>query len=249
MTRRPPKAVSTSTIPGGSVLTSPISAARSPPGTARSAASAASADVGRDEGDQLALVGHVHRVDARAAPRRRPPSGSDGHVALAHDHRHARGARELVEHGGHARRGSRRAGSAVRDPAASSSASTAGHSDRVSDSISASRPSSPRASMIAVPCSPIEPDSRMRSPGRSASGDRRARGSRRPTPGRADVHAVGVAALDDLRVARDDLHLARSRRRPRSPRPRRAGRRRRGPPRGSARRSAPAAARPRPRGR
>src|SRR6476646_2977749 len=42
MTRLPPNAVSTNTIPGGSVLTSPISTARSHPGTARSAASAAS---------------------------------------------------------------------------------------------------------------------------------------------------------------------------------------------------------------
>ncbi len=36
--------------------------------------------------------------------------------------------------------------------------------------------------MIAVPCSPIAPDTRMRSPGRTACGDSRARGSRRPTP-------------------------------------------------------------------
>ena len=43
MTRLPPKAVSTSTMPGGSVLTSPISAASPNPSTARSAASAASA--------------------------------------------------------------------------------------------------------------------------------------------------------------------------------------------------------------
>ena len=67
ITRLPPNAVSTSTTPGGSVLTSPISAASSQPGTARSAASAASAALGRDERDELALVGDVHRVDARAA--------------------------------------------------------------------------------------------------------------------------------------------------------------------------------------
>ena len=36
--------------------------------------------------------------------------------------------------------------------------------------------------MIAVPCSPMLPDSRIRSPGRSAAGDSRARGSRRPIP-------------------------------------------------------------------
>ena len=86
-------------------------------------------------------------------------------------------------------------------PAASSSASTAGHSERVSDSISASRSNSPRASMIAVPCSPIGPETSIRSPGRSARGDRLARGSSRAEPGGADVHLVGVAALDDLGVA------------------------------------------------
>ena len=67
-------------------------------------------------------------------------------------------------------------------PAASSSASTAGHSERVSDSIDASRSNSPRESMIAVPWSPIDPDSRMRSPGRRPAGDRFARGSTRPMP-------------------------------------------------------------------
>ena len=48
--------------------------------------------------------------------------------------------------------------------------------------MSASSSNSPRASMIAVPCSPIVPDSRMRSPGRIESAASRARGSRSPTP-------------------------------------------------------------------
>ena len=43
ITRRPPKAVSTRTIPGGSAVTSPISTAASQPGTARRAARASSA--------------------------------------------------------------------------------------------------------------------------------------------------------------------------------------------------------------
>src|SRR5436190_23970343 len=46
ITLRPPNAVSTNTMFGGSVLTSPISAASSQPGTERSAASAASARSG-----------------------------------------------------------------------------------------------------------------------------------------------------------------------------------------------------------
>ena len=74
-------------------------------------------------------------------------------------------------------------------PAASSRASAAGHSERVSDSISASSPSSPRASMIAVPCSPIVPETSTRSPGWSDAGDS-ARARVDPAdPGRADVHA------------------------------------------------------------
>ena len=90
-------------------------------------------------------------------------------------------------------------------PAAASSASTAVHSGRVSDSTSASRSNSPRASMIAVPCSPIEPETSTRSPARRFDGARRARSSTRPMPGRAEVHRVGVTALDDLRVPGHDL--------------------------------------------
>ena len=138
ITRLPPNAVSTSTIPGGSVLTSPISAASSPPGAARSAASAASAASGRDEGHELALVGDVHRVDAeqlgRAGDRR-----VHRHVGLAHDDRHAGGAGQLVEHRGDAAAGGvaqaaqrrRRRRRAARRPR--------GHSERVSDSIVGAR--------------------------------------------------------------------------------------------------------------
>ena len=65
--------------------------------------------------------------------------------------------------------------------------------------------------MIAVPWAPIAPETRIRSPGAGASGDSAARGSTLPMPGRAHVHAVGVAALDDLRVAGDDRHAGRRR--------------------------------------
>ena len=99
-------------------------------------------------------------------------------------------------------------------PAASSSASTAGHSERVSDSIVG----------VELELAAGEHDRRAvladrarrrgsRSPGRSAAGDSVARGSTRPDAGRADVHAVGVAALDDLRVAGDDLDARPPRRR------------------------------------
>ena len=157
------------------------------PATARSAASAASARLGRDERDQLALVRDVHRVDAedlgragddRAAPARRPRARPSRRPTRAP----ARSAPRRR------RRASRRACSAAPGPAASSSASAAGHSERVSDSTRRRGSNSPRASMIAVPCSPIEPETSTRRPGRSAPGESRARGSSRPMPGRADVH-------------------------------------------------------------
>ena len=181
ITRRPPKLVSTSTIPGGSVRTSPISAACSQPGTAAQRRERRVGRLGGDERDQLALVGDVHRVDPEdlGRPRHR----------RRHRHRAPRARASPPPTRGPARsapmrrrRGWRRAGSAGCGPAASSSASTAGHSERVSDSISASSSNSPRASMIAVPCSPIVPESRMRSPGRTAAGESCARGSRRPMP-------------------------------------------------------------------
>ena len=60
-------------------------------------------------------------------------------------------------------------------------ASTAGHSERVSETTSSdSSSNSPRASMIAVPCAAIGPESRIRSPGRAGSNC--ARGSLRPSP-------------------------------------------------------------------
>jgi hypothetical protein len=65
--------------------------------------------------------------------------------------------------------------------------------------------------MIAVPCSPIVPDRRMRSPGRIESGGEPGARVALADAGRADVHAVGRAALDDLGVAAHDLHLRRLR--------------------------------------
>ena len=140
------------------------------------------------------------RASRRRRRRRARPARRASRTSIATPRR----ARQLVEHGRDAAAG-RVAHAAQSSPAASSSASTAGHSERVSDSMSASRSNSPRASMIAVPCSPTEPETRTRSPGRSAPGDSRARGSTTPDAGGADVHGVGVAALDDLGVAGHDL--------------------------------------------
>ena len=164
----------------------------------------------RDEGDELALVGDVHRVDAedlRGARDRRLHRD----VALAHDHRHAGGARQLVEHRGDAaaRRVAHAAQAAARPrPAARRPPATA---SRCPTRTSASRSNSPRASMIAVPWSPIVPETMIRSPGRRLAGDSGARASTRADAGRAEVHLVGVAALDDLGVAGDDLDAGRLR--------------------------------------
>ena len=107
------------------------------------------------------------------------------------------------------RRASRRAGSAGRARrrrAARRRPATAGACRTRS---SAPRSNSPRASMIAVPWSPMRPETRIASPGPQRVG-RQARARVAPAEaGRADVHAVGVTALDDLRVAGDDRHARR----------------------------------------
>ena len=240
ITRRPPNAVSTSTMPGGSVRTSPISAA--------------------------SLAARARRA-ARRAPRRPPrarrtatslPSLATYIGSMPEDLRRARDRR--------ARRARRASRTIIATPEArASSLSTEATPPRVASRMQRSagrrrraarrRPAtasgcrtrcrrsssnSPRASMIAVPCSPIEPETRMRSPGRRrARRELRRAGRRRPMPGGADVHAVGVAALDDLGVAGDDLDARRRARRAAiastSARSVVGGR---GPPRGSARASA-----------
>ena len=111
------------------------------------------------------------------------------------------------------RRGSRRAGSGARGRRRRAAMSTAGHSERVSETTGASSSNSPRASITAVPCSPIGPETRMRSPGRSEPGESDARGSMRPSPVVVTYIESHLPALDDLRVARDDLDSGGARRR------------------------------------
>src|SRR4051794_22245786 len=174
MTRLPPKLVSTSTIPGGSVRTSPMSAASG--SNARSAASAAWAHSGATSATSLpSLATYIGSMpsssDAPATAGLTGTAASRTSMATP-----AARASSLSTDATPPRVASR----ITRTPPASSSASTAGHRQRVSDTISASRSNSPRASMIAVPCSPTAPESRIRSPGRA--GANAARGSRRPTP-------------------------------------------------------------------
>src|SRR4051794_2064630 len=180
ITRRPPNAVSTRTIAGGSVLTSPISAARSQPGTARSAASAASACSGATKATSLpslaTYIGSMPRISA--APATAASTGTaPSRTSIATPEARAS---SLSTDATPPRVASRRQCTA--DPADSRSASTTGHRDRVSDAIGASSSNSPRASMIAVPWSPTGPDSRIRSPGARPAGDRAAPPSSRPRP-------------------------------------------------------------------
>ena len=209
ITRLPPKLVSTSTIPGGSVRTSPISAARSQPGTERSAASARSAASSARR--RRRACPRWPRTSGRS-PRSRTPRPRPGRPAPPPRARASPPATSARARSAPRprRRGSRRACSAatVRPPPAARPRPATASACRTRSSASSSN--SPRASMIAVPCSPIVPDSRMRSPGRIASAARRARGSRCADAGGADVHAVGGAALDDLGVAGHDLDPAAS---------------------------------------
>src|SRR3954467_896478 len=180
ITRRPPNAVSTSTIAGGSVLTSPMSAACSQPGTARSAASAWSACSGATKGTSLPSVatytGSMPRISAAPATAASTGTASSRTSIATPEAR----ASSLSAAATPPRVASRRQCTA--DPADSSRASTTGHSDRVSDAIGASSSNSPRASMMAVPWSPTGPDSSIRSPGARPAGERLARPSSRPRP-------------------------------------------------------------------
>ena len=81
-----------------------------PPRMAPRAASAASGATAATSTPSFATyMGSMPRISA--APR---TAGADRHVALAHDHRHARRPRQLVQHRRDAARGWRRAGSAAR---------------------------------------------------------------------------------------------------------------------------------------
>ncbi len=85
--------------------------------------------------------------------------------------------------------------------------------------MSASMSSSPRASMIVTPWSPIGPETSTASPGRTAAAPSCTGRVDHADAGGVDVAAVGLAALHHLGVAGDDLA-------PRPPRPPRPSRRR-----------------------
>ena len=249
MTRLPPKAVSTSTMPGGSVFTSPISAALADP--APSAAPRAPRRRARGRTTATSTPSLATCIGSMPSSSAAPATdGRHRHRRLADEHRHAGGARELVEHGGDA---------AARRVAQAAQAGPGRVEHRVDRG-----PQRPRVGLdlgAELELAAGEHDRRAVLADRAADEDAVARAAARPgesararvdaaDAGRADVHAVGLAAADDLRVAGDDR---------RRPPPRAAARDRldlaaqhvgrRGPPRGSARASAPAAARRPSRGR
>src|SRR3954447_5000917 len=163
ITRLPPKLVSTSTMPGGSVLTSPISAK---PRIFTSGATMAT--------KTPSLATYIGSIPSSSqAPATAGGTGTCfSRTSIA---TFAALASSLSTEATPPRVASRM----TRTPGPRM-ASTAGHSERVSDSMSASSSNSPRASMIAVPCRPIGPERTIRSPG--CGGANAARGSRRPIP-------------------------------------------------------------------
>ena len=156
----------------------------------------------RDDGEHLALVGHVEGVDAE-------------HLAGAVDHRGDR-QRRLVEHHAEAgllgqlvgHRADAAAGGVAQEPQATarppSRCSTMPLTAAVSEAMSASMARSPRASITAMPWSPMVPESSTRSPGRTRR-ERAVLGDEADAR-RRDEEAVGGAAGHHLGVAGDDPH-------------------------------------------
>src|SRR3954468_24558850 len=163
ITRLPPKLVSTSTMPGGSVLTSPISAK---PGISTSGATIAT--------KTPSLATYIGSMPSSShAPATAGGTGTCfSRTSIATFAALASSFRTEATPPRVASRMTRTPGPRI--------LFTAGQSERVSDSMSASSSNSPRASMIAVPCRPIGPESTIRSPG--CGGENAARGSRRPMP-------------------------------------------------------------------
>src|SRR3954452_2606559 len=162
-TRLPPKPVSTRTMPGGSVLISPISWK---PSTVTSGATIAT------NTPSLATYSGSMPSSSHAPATAGATGMCFSLTSIATFAARASSLSTEATPPRVASRITRTPGPRIR--------STSGHSDFVSETMSASSSNSPRASMIAVPCAPIGPESRMRSPGRG--GEKAARGSRWPRP-------------------------------------------------------------------
>ena len=212
---------------GGSVRTSPISAACSQPGRGAQRRERARRPPRARRRRRACprwprTSGRCPRISAAPAT-----AGCTGTSASRTSIATLRGAGELVEHRGHAAAGGvaqaaqrrrRRRRAARRPPATASACRT--RCRRVELELAAGEHD--RRAVLADRARDEDAVARAAAP----SGDRSRARVDAPEPGRADVHRVGVAALDDLRVAGDDLRPRRRARPRRSPRPRRAARRR-----------------------
>ena len=150
----------------------------------------------------------------RAARRRRAPRRGPARAPRTSTIAEAAVAGQLVERRSRRRRASDRASSADPAPPRRPAPRPAAAPSACRSARSASRSSSPRASRMVMPWSPIGPDSSTRSPGpHRRAVEQRTRGIDPADAGGRDVHAVGLAVLDDLGVAADDRHAG-----PRAPR-------------------------------
>ena len=134
----------------------------------------------RDDGDQLALVGDVQRIDAEdLAGAVRPPA-----APAAPSPSSTTACRDASASSFSAVASPPRVGSRIQRRASPSSSSAAASSctGAVSLSMSASSWRSPRAIITAMPWSPSVPETRTRSPGRTRSGPRSTPSGTTPTP-------------------------------------------------------------------
>ena len=176
----PPNPVLSWTMPGGSAVTWPMMAAWSPSGCARRAASARSASPASTTAtrrpSQATYIGSMPR--SSLAPRTSARTGmSSSRTSTPTSADLAISLRIVATPPRVASR------SARTPPVAASRSATSPFSAAVSDWTSASMSSSPRASMIVMPWSPIGPETMIASPGRaSATPSSGASGAIRPTP-------------------------------------------------------------------
>ncbi len=228
--------------------TSPISAASSPPGS----------PAARRAPRRRAPARRTRRAcprwprtagRCRGSPHAPATAGWTGTAASRTTIADAGGARELVEHRGDA--AARRVAQAAQPRAGGVEQGVDGRPQRagvgldVGVELELAAGEHDRRAVLADRAR----DSRIRSPGRRRSGASRARGSRRPRPV-VQMYIPSAWPRSTTFVSPATICTsAAARGARRSPRPRRAGRRRAGPPRAPARASAPAAARRPSRGR
>ena len=179
--RVPPNVVRRTTMPSGSAAISPITVAVCPPGCGAQGRRRPVRPHRARRRRRACLRWRRTAGRCRAGRRRRRRPGSTGKVR-------SRPARRRRRRRGRARcrRCRRRRGSGSRSHrvcgAAASSASTRPFTGAVSDRMSASSARLPRASITAMPWSPMLPDTITLSPGRTSSGPSDRPAGIRPRP-------------------------------------------------------------------